>query len=1180
MNFRALKLLVAALAFLIIAISCDEKVPMNVGGKISLPEVLEPYLVNDSVVSGLAMECQPLRIPSDSVLSPTIKTIGETAEMLFHTNTVKLTNLESYPYVDSVFPIPDTLEPKPGVFTIDKPKKNTSVIAQPMKFMESALYDLQYLDIDEGLNSSHLWDILQDKRGHIWFASHNAGVCKYDGSTFVNYTKADGLCDNSIRDIFEDSKGNLWFASKGEGVTKYDGINFTTYCNEEIMGTTMINETFEDSKGNIWFAMEGGGLTKLNEDGFLNYAPELGISHSIVRTIAELDNGALLLGTWSKGLTLFDGENFRQIKDENGLQKGHIRKLYKDTDGHIWIAIYGGGVLKFDGERFTKIMVKDGLPHQTVNCITQDGNGRMWFGTKLGLAVLEDSVLTTFTDKNGLRNLGIRTLMTDDKGNVWAGTWGGGALQFKINSFHHYTGKNGLHTRLISSITEWDEKLWFSSHQAGVLSYDGKVGAAINSESGLPQNIVMCSFKDSKNNLWFGTMSGGVTKFDGESFTTYSKKNGLSAFGVFSINEDLDGNILLGINGGGLNIFDGKEFHHLTDEQGLSNNIVRAIEVDNNGAIWVGTWSEGLCKFAGDEITFISSNEGLSSKHIYCVEKDANGLIYVGSDEGLDILDPNDPIEPNKIIFEHIGTESGLTNNNVMAISFDKDNNAWISTKKGLNKMKSFRPGTQDIEIRQYLKNDGLLSTDLLINSSCVDSKNRLWIGSGRSAAMLDLNLASADIDKPLINLTNLEIGGKFIDFNSDLSTKEYTFQGTTPFSNYPTDLELDYDNDHLVFHFSGTNWNLNSSMKYRYRLNDDWGPIETTNKAEYRNLSHGTYTFEVQACTNEKNWSETAEFKFVIHPPWWHTWWARTLFVVISILLLYGIYKRKTRKLKQRQVELETTVEERTSELRDEKKAVELQKEIVEEKNTEILDSITYAKRIQSAILPPAKLVKEYLADSFILYKPKDIVAGDFYWMEQKEGKTLFAAADCTGHGVPGALVSVICNNGLNRSVREYGLIKPGEILDKTREIVIGEFEKSDEEVRDGMDIALCSIDGNKVEYAGANNPLWLIRNGELIELKGDKQPIGKYDAVTPFTTYELELEKEDTIYIFSDGYSDQFGGEKGKKLKSSNFKKLLISIQNKSMEEQKNFLDNSFESWRGDLEQLDDVCVIGVRI
>jgi serine phosphatase RsbU (regulator of sigma subunit)/tetratricopeptide (TPR) repeat protein len=268
-------------------------------------------------------------------------------------------------------------------------------------------------------------------------------------------------------------------------------------------------------------------------------------------------------------------------------------------------------------------------------------------------------------------------------------------------------------------------------------------------------------------------------------------------------------------------------------------------------------------------------------------------------------------------------------------------------------------------------------------------------------------------------------------------------------------------------------------------------------------------------------------------------------------------------------------------------KEEVELAHLELEEKSQEIMDSISYAKRIQNAILPPAKIVKDYLKDSFILYKPKDIVAGDFYWMEKiefnankKEPIVLFAAADCTGHGVPGAMVSVICNNALNRSVREFGLTDPGKILDKTREIVIEEFEKSDEDVKDGMDIALCSLNGNKLEYAGANNPLWIIRNEELIETKANKQPIGKFVLETPFTTHIIELQKGDSVYLFSDGYADQFGGEKGKKMKSVNFKKLLLSMQDKKMAKQKESLDIAFENWRGKLEQIDDVCIIGVRI
>lgn len=261
-------------------------------------------------------------------------------------------------------------------------------------------------------------------------------------------------------------------------------------------------------------------------------------------------------------------------------------------------------------------------------------------------------------------------------------------------------------------------------------------------------------------------------------------------------------------------------------------------------------------------------------------------------------------------------------------------------------------------------------------------------------------------------------------------------------------------------------------------------------------------------------------------------------------------------------------------------KRVIEEAHHQLEEKNKEITDSIQYAKRIQNAILPPLKVVKEFLADSFIIYKPKDIVAGDFYWLEHVKGKILFAAADCTGHGVPGAMVSVVCNNGLNRSVREYGLTSPGEILDKTRELIVEEFEKSEDDVKDGMDIALCCIEGDVLKYAGANNPLWIIRGGEVLETKANKQPIGKFENPQAYTTHSFNLQKGDTIYVFSDGFVDQFGGEKGKKFKAANLKKILLSIQDKPMEEQREILNKTFEKWKGELDQLDDVCLIGVRI
>jgi tetratricopeptide (TPR) repeat protein len=365
-------------------------------------------------------------------------------------------------------------------------------------------------------------------------------------------------------------------------------------------------------------------------------------------------------------------------------------------------------------------------------------------------------------------------------------------------------------------------------------------------------------------------------------------------------------------------------------------------------------------------------------------------------------------------------------------------------------------------------------------------------------------------------------------------------------------------------------------------------------------------------------------------------------LFAFSVLIIVFSIFMYNRYRVSQKQKEI-----------------IANQKQIVEQKNTEIVDSIRYAKRIQNAILPAVETINNQLPESFVLYMPKDIVSGDFYWMEslpltpseggetEKDRMVLFATADCTGHGVPGALVSVVCANALSKALLETSPPHPALLLNKTREIVINHFDKSGEDVKDGMDIALCSLRFNVLgsrlnspqtsnmehkttavlQYAGANNPLWIIRKAspvlpkeeanprenhpqnkgfvgessspsgrtkssrlwgehlrksgaELIEIKPDKQPIGKHFRNEPYTHHEINLQTGDTLYIFTDGYADQFGGPKGKKFMYKQFKELLLSIYDKSMDEQKQLLYQAFNAWKGDLEQVDDVCVIGVRV
>ncbi|TND08460.1 MAG: methyl-accepting chemotaxis protein [Bacteroidetes bacterium] len=286
---------------------------------------------------------------------------------------------------------------------------------------------------------------------------------------------------------------------------------------------------------------------------------------------------------------------------------------------------------------------------------------------------------------------------------------------------------------------------------------------------------------------------------------------------------------------------------------------------------------------------------------------------------------------------------------------------------------------------------------------------------------------------------------------------------------------------------------------------------------------------------------------------------------------------KRLIDELKEINHNLENKVIERTQE-------IHRQKEMVEEKNKEILDSIAYAQRLQKAILPPFDSIQQVFSDSFVLFKPKDIVSGDFYWMSRIGDEILLAVVDCTGHGVPGAMVSVVGANSLTRAVKEFSLLQPSAIMDKMSEIVEETFESTDHEVRDGMDMSLCRINIKTLvmQYTGANNPVWIIRSGASVveELRPDKQPIGKYEFRKPFTHQEVQLHKGDCVYLFSDGYADQFGGPRGKKYKYKTLQAALIANSQESMPLQLMTLNRQFEEWKGELEQVDDVCVMGIKI
>ncbi|NQX97239.1 MAG: SpoIIE family protein phosphatase [Flavobacteriales bacterium] len=686
-----------------------------------------------------------------------------------------------------------------------------------------------------------------------------------------------------------------------------------------------------------------------------------------------------------------------------------------------------------------------------------------------------------------------------------------------------------------------------------------------NSEGNLSNNNVISIGGDSEN-IWFSTSGGGINYLNKDDenfdFKSYSKESGLGSDYLYSAFKDSKGRVWFAQDGGGVSLLENGK---LISVEGfdLLSNVVYGIVEDGLNNIWFTTANEGLIKYDGEKYHHFTTKDGLITNSFNSIIVDNQGNCVLASNEGITVVD----IKSNQFF--------------------------------------------------NYREDDGVAYLEPNLNAIFKDNTGAIWIGTNNG------------IIKYNYEITNDKLKGVKVYI-----TKKQTLE------NELTDSVsvLSYDENHLIFNYIGLWYKAPENIVYRYKIEGhdvDWIYAQKSLTATYSGLPPGKYTFKVEATIDEKNWKgvEAAQFYFKIEAPFWQKWWFIIAVVLLIVVGLYSFMKIRVASLKKSEEKLKDEVKKRTAEISKQKDELENNKDIIEQKNKDIMDSIHYAKRIQLAILPPNNFVKEHLPNSFILYKPKDVVAGDFYWMEfltdnesimmnddknthhraEDSSVVLFAAADCTGHGVPGAMVSVVCNNALNRSVREHGLTDPGEILNKTREIVIQEFEKSDEDVKDGMDIALCSLefdvnldgfeDKSKtlLNYAGAHNPLWIVRDSDsdpikgldlentrqvegegciIYEVKANKQPIGKFIDPKPYTTHTLELQKGDSIYIFTDGYVDQFGGPKGKKFKTRAFRELLLSIQGKSMDEQQTIIDDAFETWRGDLEQIDDVCVLGVKI
>jgi len=1084
------------------------------------------------------------------------------------------------------------------------------------------------------LSNNYIHSLGEDKEGNIWVGT-DEGLNKLDPETgifnryFRSETDSFSISQNMIRSMFTDKDYNLWFETYGQGICKYDEKNkrFIRYPhkleNDEKNYNNYIFAIDQDSKGNLWIATYKGlnyFNTKTNQyTTFLNNPKDSNSIASNVVTALEIDSrDRVWLGYLGADFDCYDintgkFQHFHQFEKPTT-----IKSIMEDDQNNIWIGSIIG-LIKYSEGSFQRFFRSDAnnysISNSYIKALFQDDSKTIWIGTQNGISKLSASgnkfnrISKDDFRSNTLSNNNIQAVYQDNQGFFWFGTYLGGLNKYDPLTDKYKVYKNEVKNtnslsdndiRCILEIAPNDFLIGTFNNLSRLNSITGKIKRyeVVGGFNKLVNRRVVSFYKDSKNRIWLGTFGGGVDIFDPATEKFYHHRN------------------------------DPK------DPNSLSENSVFAIHEDKKGKLWFGTY-KGLNSYDAerDKYTRYLNNpkdiNSLSHNKIYCLTGDSNDNVWIGTlGGGLSRLNTM----TGK--FKTWTEKDGLPSDNVCALIFDKKGRLWISTSNGVARF-----DTASGVFRNYNTYDGLLGNEFFAGAFFFSEKVKsIYFGGPYGINFFNPDSVIDNTIVPKIVFTGLKIfnqsvqplpdslrdenegirKGKLIAVNNNY----YLFNDIS----YTNEIILDYTQNIITIEFAALHYAISEKNKYSYILENfekKWNNVNEIHSATYTNLDPGEYIFRVKASNGDGYWNNQGIFlKIKITPPFWHTGWFISICVFGFILFLFLLVMGRERNLKSQRDNLEVKIFERTNEISSQKQIIEEknlrlesayaeiteQKEVLFGRNEEIrvinsnlkiandtlaqknrsfTDSVRYAKRIQLALLPDNEILTQSFLETFTIFLPKAIVSGDMFWIEQKNNSIYIAVIDCTGHGVPGALMSIVAFNLLNQAVNEKRINEPAHILHFMNLGINRTLKHVDEEsnyLYDGMDISLCryDMDTKTIEFSGVTQQLILLRNNELITYKSDKYPAGIYVGApeAEFIQHSIILQTNDIIYLFTDGYHDQFGGTDRRKYLLKSFKDLLLETHSSGLEMQKNKLLHSLKEWQGVNEQVDDILIMGLKI
>ena len=911
----------------------------------------------------------------------------------------------------------------------------------------------------------------------------------------------------------------------------------------------------------LYVRERGGGLKVLQNDAFVTLSDGSVFADLGIFGMFPLDDaGSILIATTEKGFYILD-------------PSGGIQHMPTDNDPFLIRAGIFGGIALSDGNIALNTL------HQGIIICTPNGR-----------------IKAVINKHSGLQVDDVRDICQDAQQNIWCAMLNGiSKIEYSspVSFYHENAGLEGS----VHAIIRHEQQL-FVGTTSGLFAEDNtKVlnrSLEFNPYAGIRDQV--WSLKSIAGSLIVGTNNGLYVIRNGVS----RKISGMNAFALYYLEKE---KLLLMGGSGGLAAFSAVQNWKLIKEFSDIREDIKSIAQNHSSfyeaaEIWLGTSLQGTLKIlitpdlSHETYRYYGMSDGLTDDWVLpMAHRDSivfgtrAGLMHFIDEHQIREALPDSLRDIPEYSRGYFEGRNLFGHSVLLPLSFlvDAQNRTWAVIDNEITLINHEFPG--DI-IQKPFRGIDLGE----INNVFPDNERTVWFAAGEGVARFDLGHLEKSTENFYASIRSVFASEDSLIFNGSYSMPEdYSPDDPGVLNKQPDDAipVLDHSHNDLSFYFSSPFYDNEEKNEFSWMLEGDkstWSNWSDRRLTSYTNLHEGEYEFLLRVKNIYGDISEITGYRFVIRPPWTRSILAYLCYAIILILLLFVAVRLGQRRLRKKNERLEAIVRERTAEIRKQNVELALQKK-------EITDSIYYAERIQRAILPHTERIDGRIEDYFILFKPKDIVSGDVYWLAESGNKIIITAVDCTGHGVPGAFMSMLGVSFLNKIILENNTLEADRILNDLRDNIIASLKQTGKEgeARDGMDMALVVIDLDKMtmEFAGAYNPLYMIREDELNETKADRMPVSYHIGSGEFSKNIIQLKKGDTFYLFSDGYPDQFGGPNGKKLKTKSFKNLLIEHRDKPMQELHKILDDTIEAWKapdgadGDVyEQVDDILVIGVRI